>query len=218
MAGSNTERPVLMLVTDQRRTGDALLGIIDASVDAGVDIVQIREKDLPYTELRMLAQEIVSVVDGRARVTVNSDVDLAVELGIDLHLPEVAAPLTDEQTKELGPNQIVGRSIHSSNVVAEDRIDYLVFGHVFATTSKRDLRPRGLNSLTRVVECVQKPVWAIGGITVENAASVVERGAHGIAVIGAILGASDPREATQALRSEIDRAARLLTANTRMSE
>lgn len=215
MALSQAVRPVLMLVTDRRRAGDSLLRAIDTAVASGVDVIQIREKDLPQAELLTLAYQIVSVVDGRAKVVVSSAFNVALELGIGLHLPESALPLSDDLVRQLDPNVLIGRSIHSEATVAEERVDYLLYGHVFATSSKPDLRPRGLDGLAEAVGQSEKPVWAIGGITVGNAFSAIERGARGIAVIGAILDASDPRAATLALRAEIDRAVGSLFKVTR---
>ena len=209
------QRPALMLVTDRHRVGTPLLKIIDIAVSAGVDVVQIREKDLDLGGLVALGREIVSVVGSRAKVVVNADVSIALELGIGLHLPESAAPLSPGFAHQLGGEVLLGRSIHSSHRVDDDRVDYLLFGHVFATTSKRGLPPRGLLGLTEVVHRFTIPIWAIGGIAAGNAASVIERGAQGIAVIGAILDADDPREATIALRREIDQAAAMACAHAR---
>ncbi len=204
-----------MLVTDRLRAGEALLGIVDVAVDAGVDVVQIREKDLPHADLLALAHRIVSIVDGRASVVVNSDIEVALELNIGLHLPEAAPMLSDTLAERLNPSAIVGRSIHSPHADVEKCVDYLLFGHVFTTNSKLGQRPRGLDALTTIAGGNTMPVWAIGGITSDNAASVIEAGASGIAVIGAILDAPDPRTATRTLRTEIDRAARLPIADAR---
>src|SRR5215203_2142788 len=215
MAGKSTDRPALMLVTDRLRAGEALLSIVDVAVDAGVDVVQIREKDLLHADLLALAHRIVSIVDGRASVVVNSDVNVALNLNIGLHLPEAAPMLSDWLAERLNPNALVGRSIHSPHAGVEKCVDYLLFGHVFKTNSKLGQRPHGLDALTTIAGGTTMPVWAIGGITSDNAASVIEAGASGIAVIGAILDAPDPRTATRTLRSEIDRAARLHIANPR---
>jgi thiamine-phosphate diphosphorylase len=112
---------------------------------------------------------------------------------------------------------LVGRSVHTVDADVEERADYLLFGHIFATGSKPGLRPRGLQALAEVVEKHTKPAWAIGGITAANAGEVIDRGAQGIAVIGAILDAPDPRGATLALRSAIDRAAEERLSNQRGS-
>jgi len=215
MAGKSTDRPALMLVTDRLRAGEALLSIVEVAVDAGVDVVQIREKDLLHADLLALAHRIVSIVDGRASVVVNSDVDVALNLNIGLHLPEAAPMLSDWLAERLNPNALVGRSIHSPRAAFENCVHYLLFGHAFTTSSKLGQRPRGLDTLTTIAGSNTIPVWASGGITADNAASVIEAGASGIAVVGAILDAPDARTATRTLRSEIDRAARLPPADAR---
>jgi thiamine-phosphate diphosphorylase len=212
MNDKRTAGPTLMLLTDRRRSGGLLLATIDRVVDAGVDVVQIREKDLEHRALLSLAREIVAVVGNRARVIVNSDVEVARVLGIGVHLPEAAPPLSGRPDTRMAAGVLVGRSIHAVGMAVEERVDYLLFGHVFATNSKPGLQPRGLDGLAEIVDGRSKPVWAIGGITAANAGDVIERGAQGIAVIGAILDAPDPREATLALRSAIDQAATARTA------
>ena len=150
MAVEPFDRPALMLVTDRRRVGAALLNVIDVAIDAGVDVVQIREKDLDLAQLLRLAREIVSVVDNRATVVVNTEVSIALELGIGLHLPESAASLDPVLVLQRGTDALIGRSIHTAARIGEERVDYLLFGHVFATSSKPGLPPRGLADLAAV--------------------------------------------------------------------
>ncbi len=207
-----------MLVTDRHRAGKAFLQSVDSAVDGGVDVVQIREKDLDHSSLLALARDIVTVVENRAKVVVNTDASVAIELEIGLHLPETSPALSHDLENQLGDDVLVGRSIHSADKTDEERIDYLLFGHVFATTSKPDLQPRGLVKLAEIALRSTKPVWAIGGITAANAGSVIEHGAHGVAVIGAILGETDPHAATIALRREIDQATKRLIAHTRTTK
>ena len=192
-----------------------MLEIIDSVVDAGADVVQIREKDLPHAELLSFARDVVSVVEGRIRVVVNSNFDVALELGIGLHLPETAPALTEEQGKQLFPTALVGRSIHSPKPPLDGRLDYVLFGHVFATNSKPGKQPRGLTELSEVINQSAHPVWVVGGITEINAVQVIELGARGVAVIGAILDAPNPKFATRAMRAALDRAAGLPTDRTR---
>lgn len=104
---------------------------------------------------------------------------------------------------------LVGRSVHGSAGAAApgtDELDYLIFGHVFATDSKPGASPRGIDALSEVVSVAPVPVLAVGGIHAQNAARVIEAGAAGIAVISAICSASDPYEATKALRRAVDAA------------
>jgi len=104
---------------------------------------------------------------------------------------------------------VVGRSVHSADAASEpgtEHLDYLIFGHVFATASKPGVPPRGLGALAEAAAVSPVPVLAIGGIDAANAARVIEAGAAGVAVISAVAGAADPYAAAKALRRAVDAA------------
>lgn len=104
---------------------------------------------------------------------------------------------------------IVGRSIHTASQAAvsgTEALDYVLFGHVYPTDSKPGVPPRGLSALSRTVSVSPVPVLAVGGITEDNAAQVIEAGAAGIGVISAISDALDPFEAAKTLRHAVDAA------------
>jgi thiamine-phosphate pyrophosphorylase len=82
--------------------------------------------------------------------------------------------------------------------------EYVTFGHVFPTTTHPGLPPRGLTELAQIVETVDVPVLAIGGITVDNLNDVLATGCAGVAVISAILSDPDPSLAAARLRSALD--------------
>jgi len=86
---------------------------------------------------------------------------------------------------------------------AAEGADWLTFGHVFATSSHPGEPPRGLDELARVVQAVHVPVIAIGGIGPDEVAAVLAAGAAGVAVMSAILKASDPGQATSSMRREL---------------
>lgn len=133
------------------------------------------------------------------RLYVNDRADVAAAAGIrGVHLAYHS--LEPGQVKAILPLIRIGKSVHS---IAEARhaeangADYVMFGHVFATKSKAGLAGRGLAELAEVVRAVSIPVIAIGGITPENAESVLESGAKGIAVMSGILGAANPARAAE---------------------
>jgi thiamine-phosphate pyrophosphorylase len=107
----------------------------------------------------------------------------------------------------IGPDRILGVSaetIEQAQAAEHSGADYLGVGTVFATPSKSDAgAPIGLDGLRAIAQVSSVPILAIGGITAENAAAVYEAGAHGIAVISAIISAPDPRAATRALRQQM---------------
>ena len=195
--------PCLCLVTDRKRTksGDAA-AIVAASLDGGVGMVQLREKDMPPFELLRLARRLRLVTRGRALLVVNDRVDVAMLAGADgVQLGETALDVADVR-KLVGPDMLIGRSVHSEvgAVDAECQgADFLVLGTVFETASHPDGRVGGLDLVREVTEAVGIPVLGIGGITPANAASVMEAGASGAAVITAITMSDDPRTAASDL-------------------
>lgn len=202
--GEARSAPRLMLVTDRRRSRRPLAELVEAAVAGGVDAVQVREPDLAVPDLTELLVRLRQVIAGRAALLVNGAAGLAAELGIGLHLPERGGDLVAAR-RLIGPNRLLGRSVHSADAAAAaNTADYLLAGHVFATPSKPGRAPLGASGLRRIAAAAPVPVLAVGGITAETAKSVIEAGAVGVAVIGAIADAADPECAAAALRSVVD--------------
>src|SRR5262249_50565354 len=137
------------------------------------------------------------------RLSINDRLDVALAVGADgVHLAGQSLPV--DAAVRLGAGRLlVGRSVHSESdarSAAAAGADYVTFGHVFPTTTHPGLPPHGLDELARVVDAVEVPVLAIGGITVDNLADVLATGCAGIAVISAILAQPDPRAAAARLR------------------
>lgn len=154
---------------------------------AGVDYVQVREKDLPAAALRDLVAGLVAQRGGAVtRLLVNSRVDVAVASGADgVHLPMPALPLAALRCR-LPQLQIVGVSCHNEQEVREAaaaEVDYLLLGPVFATPSKPGAEPLGLKRFHSMCEMSPVPVLALGGVSPGNAAQCVAAGARGIAGI-----------------------------------
>ena len=185
---------------------------IEDAVKAGVDWVQIREKDLPTRKLTDLTRGAIEANEraaaGRARVLVNDrwDVAWAAAAG-GVHAGESSLPIRElaEARRRLGREDfLVGASCHSVKRLggaAEDGADYVFFGPVFATPSKASFgAPQGLTKLAEACECVSIPVIAIGGITVENAGACRDAGAAGIAAIRLFQQSADLAEMVGRLR------------------
>ena len=207
-------RPVLMLVTDSTRRparaheGEEWLDdVVREAVLGGVNIVQLREKHLPTVDLIKLGLHVRDVIADRALLVVNGDLEATRMLRADaIHLPS-NGPTIRAVRAELGDSTLISRAVHSAEeaVRAQDEgADFIVLGTVFETASKPGVRPIGLDAVCEVCARVRIPVIAIGGIDASNAAAVLRAGAAGIAVIGAVMDAHDPRAAASELRTAID--------------
>lgn len=193
----------LILVTDRHHTqGRPLVPLLDRAVEAGLQAIQLRERDLPTTELLSLAQAIQDVNTPRSvPLLINDRVDLMLALNLDgVHLRSNSLP-THAVRELIGPRRLIGVSTHSAEDVQranQNGADYVVFGPIFDTPSKRSFGPPlGLARLTEVCRRSSIPVFAIGGITCERVGDVRRAGAHGIAVIGALLASDDIGEAVK---------------------
>jgi thiamine biosynthesis protein ThiS len=118
----------------------------------------------------------------------------------------------------LGPNVPIGRSVHApEGAVAATGADYVLAGHVYPSPSKRGSAPLGPAGLARIVAVAPCPVVVIGGIAPGRVTEVIQTGARGVAVIGAIVEAEDPRAAAKALRVAVDQALQHLQERASMS-
>jgi thiamine-phosphate pyrophosphorylase len=216
--------PILCYVTDRRSLPlatpsaefSALLQKIAELARVGVDWVQIREKDLSARKLTALVQETAHCLPagpgknpGTTRILINDRVDVALtQSAAGVHLGESC--LAVDEVKRLVESQastrdfLLGVSCHSlegAKSAAVDGADYIFFGPVFATPSKATFgEPQGVTRLAEVCRSVAIPVLAIGGITLENAATCFTAGAAGIAAIRLFQDAPDPAATVEALR------------------
>ncbi|MEC9321338.1 MAG: thiamine phosphate synthase, partial [Chloroflexota bacterium] len=190
--------PVLCLVTDRKMLSEeSLTKVISKAVSGGVNMVQIREKDLSHDALMKLVGDIVNSVHDRALIAVNTDQPDHVFEGVDIiHRAERSLGLPT-------PDIVgIGRSVHSEQaaIQAEKRgADYLIAGSVFETGSHPGEKGRGIGFFQTVVECVNTPVLAIGGINASRTRQIMAAGAAGIAVVSAILRSPDPEQAAAKL-------------------
>ncbi len=201
--------PCLCLVTDRHLCGEAsLVERVAQAVQGGVNMVQLREKDLPGGRLLALAKELKQAMGQQAVLVVNERVDVALAAGAQgIQLGEEALPVT-EARRLAGEEMLIGRSVHTPEgaLRAQDQgADFLVLGTIFPSRSHPGESAAGVGLVARVVERVKLPVLAIGGVNQQNAYQVMKAGASGVAVVGAILGSQDPRRAAQELWAAITR-------------
>ena len=215
---------VLCYVTDRHslaatESGEAqktLLPKIEAAAAAGVDWIQIREKDLSGKDCALLTREALRQAaksqagrTARTRIIVNDRLDVALTENADgVHLGEKSLPVAEAKrlVADRGARNdfLIGASCHSleaAKSAARDGADYLFFGPVFVTPTKSAFgAPQGLERFATVCREVSISVLAIGGVTLENASACLAAGASGIAAIRLFQDAQDISSLVQSLR------------------
>lgn len=182
--------------------------VAEAALRGGCSVLQLRAKRATGASLLAISRRIGARCR-RAGVpfVVNDRPDLALLAGADgLHLGQDDLPLA-EARRVVGTDCVLGRSTHDeaqARAAVAEGADLIAFGPVHATSSKEQPDPVvGLARLEQVCAASPVPVVAIGGITVDNAASVARAGARWGAVIGALCGAEDPEAAARALHAAL---------------
>ncbi|PKU24699.1 thiamine phosphate synthase [Telmatospirillum siberiense] len=208
------ERLRLYLVTDDGLTvGRPLADIVLAAVAGGVTIVQLREKRATTRHFVEQARALKAALSASGvPLIINDRIDIALAVGADgVHLGDDDMPAS-EARRILGKRAIIGISLGGVPENAADAIaqaDYVAASPVFATGTKPDAGPAlGLDGVRALRRAVPRPLVAIGGINQGNARQIVEAGAHGIAVVSAIMAAADPEAAAARLKDAVEGALR----------
>jgi thiamine-phosphate pyrophosphorylase len=211
---------VICLVTDRRRLAEGsnasnrLVELVSAAASAGVDLIQVRERDLEAREQTDLVRRCVDAVRGtRSKVIVNDRVDVALAAGADgVHLRSDSIDASAAR-RILPTGAVVGRSAHSAEEAAEASrqggLDYLILGTMFETRSKPSTHCLlTLEELSAASRLSSIPILAIGGITTDRARDIARSGAAGIAAIGMFIPQSDEvlRDHVEAVASAVRRA------------
>lgn len=196
--------PKLYLITDRKQTYKQrrLVDTVEELLQAGIRMVQLREKDLSAAELYPLARDLRLLTHRyNALLLINDRIDIAQAVGADgVHLGGHSLPI--KKTREiLGSKALIGVSTHSA-LEAESAqnkgADFITYGPVFFTPSKAPFGPPvGVNSLQTVCNCCKIPVYALGGVKICNTVELMNSGAYGVSMISALLSAPDPNQAVQ---------------------
>jgi thiamine-phosphate pyrophosphorylase len=196
--------PRLLVLTDRRSSeahGRTLERTVGLAVEAGAPAIVLRERDLPPVERRGLAAALLAVVrSSGARLLVAGDADLAASVGADgVHLA-ASDPLPTVRDR----GWVVGRSCHTPTevrVAAVDALDHVTISPVAPTASKPGYGPAiGVDGVAAAVAAAgDLPVLALGGVTPANAHDWSAAGAHGVAVMGAVMAVDDPGACVRAL-------------------
>jgi thiamine-phosphate pyrophosphorylase len=207
------EKPSIYLITAGQTTLvrsptdkvlEPLLALVAAAVDAGVDLVQVREKQLSGRGLYYLAERAAGVTRGtNTKLLINDRADIALAVGADgVHLTTQSLP-TPAIRCAFPTDFLMGVSAHSLSEAAAARdggAHFATFGPIFDTHSKREYGPPvGLEKLSEAATALSRfPLIALGGITLKNADDALKAGACGVAAIRMF---SDPRQLKSAVES-----------------
>ena len=194
----------LYLVTSDRGGEEETVRIVEAALEGGVSVVQLRKKTMAMAEqydialaLRRLTHihQALLFINDHADLAIAADAD-GVHLGQDDLAPDVVRALPGFA------DRLIGRSTHSlaqAQSAMDEGVDYFAIGPVHATPTKAGRAAVGTTLVSEVAAVADRPFVAVGGIDLQNAPAVIEAGARGIAVVRAIYDAADPAEAARRL-------------------
>ena len=193
--------PPLYLIADRATCGDRpMLDVLARALDAGVRLVQLREKALDRDVLEALAEQVLSLtVRYDAMLLINSAANIAVQIGAQgVHLPGGALPRAVRD--RIGSSFLIGYSTHTcAELDCAGGADFVTYSPIFTPGSKPgyDGVEAGLAGLANAVTHSRLPVYALGGITPQRAARCRTTGCAGVAVMSGILAARDPAKAVR---------------------
>jgi len=186
--------------------------VLTEAIEGGITLFQFREKGdgaLTGADKLSLAKELQRICQGHEiPFIVNDDIELAIAINADgVHIGQEDEPVKTVREK-IGGDKILGVSVHTpeeAQQAIEEGADYFGIGPIFPTKTKADAKE---SQGTKLIEALRKhgmktPIVGIGGITIENAASVLQAGADGVSVITAISHAKSAMEATKSLRENV---------------
>jgi thiamine-phosphate pyrophosphorylase len=178
--------------------------VAEALLAGGIDLLQLRAKNLAPSDIEKVAVELHSItVAHDVPLIINDHPQIARNVRAEgVHLGQDDLPIA-EARKIVGPDCAVGKSTHSIDQAVGafyEGADYIGFGPIFATPTKPDYSPVGLEEIARVHDAVRIPIFCIGGIKLDNLSEVIEAGARRVVIVSGLLQASDPAEYARSAR------------------
>jgi thiamine-phosphate pyrophosphorylase len=186
---------------------DAMPAMLTAMLRGGVDVVQLRAKNLAPDRVLELARQLhpLSLAAG-VPLIINDHPSLAAEAGVEgAHVGQDDLSVA-EARRLAGPSKVIGLSTHSldqAEAGAAQQPDYIGFGPLFATPTKPDYTPIGVHDIAEVHRRVSLPVFCIGGIKRENLPAVLAAGAQRVVIVSGILTATDPEQYARDCRAQL---------------
>lgn len=200
-------------ITDRHwLNGRTLVQVVEESLQGGVTMLQLREKELEYDSFLSEAHALKALcAQYQVPFLINDNVDIAVACDADgVHVGQSDEDCAAARAK-LGPNKIIGvsaQTVEQALAAEKSGADYLGVGAVFPTDTKADAACVSNETLREICNAVSIPVVAIGGITLENAPSLAGTGIAGLSIISAIYGAPDIKEAAEEMAKAEEQAAK----------
>ena len=191
----------LYAITDSQLLAGKLLPFVEAALDGGLTLLQYRDKSSDDARRLREAEALRTLCERyKAHLVINDDAELAARLGVGVHLGQTDGPLTPARAL-LGRQAIIGATCHSQVELAEqaakEGATYVAFGRFFTSSTKPGAAPAALDVIDQARTRLNLPICVIGGITLDNAAPLVERGADLLAVVHGLFGADSTQEVTR---------------------
>ena len=176
----------------------AALKTVEALVRGGIDLLQLRAKNSSVSAIEKLAKDLHAIMAQHGvPLIINDHPEIARRVRAEgVHLGQDDMPIA-EARKIVGADCAVGKSTHSLDQAIRafyEGADYIGFGPLFATPTKPDYPPIGLDEIRKAHEAVRIPIFCIGGIKLDNLPKVIEAGARRVVIVSGLLQASDPAE------------------------
>ena len=189
------------------------LDVAASLMEGGVDLMQLRAKDRPREEIEELAVRLHALTKERGvPLIINDHPAIARDVGAEgVHLGQDDMPVA-EAREIVGPDCAVGKSTHSLDQAIRafyEGADYIGFGPLFATPTKPDYAPIGLDDIGKVHDAVRIPIFCIGGIKLDNLPKVIEAGALRVVIVSGLLQATDIREYGRAAKALLNRKSKI---------
>lgn len=196
---------LLYAVTDQSwlKDGETLLDVVKEVLKNGATFLQIREKDLGEADFEIEAKKLQDICkEYHVPYVVNDNVEIAIKIGADgVHVGQSDIKGRDIRAL-IGSDKILGISagtVEEAIAAEQAGADYIGVGAVFGTSTKKNARNMTIDRLKEIVEAVDIPVVAIGGINASNMSELAGSKVDGVAVVSAIFAAEHPGKATKDL-------------------
>ena len=195
----------LYAITDSQLLAGKFLAYVEAALDGGLTLLQYRDKSADDARRLREAEALRNLCERyKAHLIINDDAELAARLEVGVHLGQTDGPLTPARAL-LGRNAIIGSTCHSqielAQQAAKEGASYVAFGRFFNSSTKPGAPTATLEVLDRARAQLTLPICVIGGITLENAAPLVEHGADLLAVVHGLFGAETAQAVTRRARA-----------------